>query len=110
MDGNFGCTGMADDIREGLLKNAKEGGAEILFEGPVAQCGVHIAADAGFVLKLIGLPFQCGSQAQVVEHAWPQLGRDATDGLNCGIDVGQKGFGFFDELLLLAREPAGEPG
>ena len=46
------------------------------------------------ILEFVGLPLQSCSQPKVIENARTQLGRDAADHLDRGVNVGRKRPGF----------------
>jgi len=74
--------GVANDICQGLLKNAKKSRIEIWMQARMAQVGVNVAFNAGSRLEFIRLPFQRGRQAKMIQYAGPQLGRYPADHLN----------------------------
>jgi hypothetical protein len=79
---------MPDDVRQCLLENPEQRRTELLFQrGLSTKIVPHIAPNPRAVLKIIRLPLQRGYQAEMIKHARPQLGRDAADGLDSGVNV-----------------------
>jgi hypothetical protein len=83
----MGCSRVANNVREGLLKNPEKRGVHILRQGEFANVCMNIAPDAGAVLKFVGLPFQCGGEAEMVKNPGSKFGGDATHQLDGGVNV-----------------------
>lgn len=109
IDFHLRCSRMANDVGKRFLKNAEEGCVQIGTQGLVPEMYAHLTFDAGPGLKFICLPFKCSRQAQMVEHARAQLGRDPTDHLDRGIDVGRQLPGLGQQGLLITRQLARKP-
>src|ERR1043166_5244957 len=76
------CAGVANYIRECLLKYPEECCVEVRIPVCVFNGGFDTALDAGLALELMGLPFDRRFEAGGVEHAWPQFRRNPSNRLD----------------------------
>ena len=63
--------GVADHIRQRLLKNAEESRVDIRLQGQFAYFGENVAFDSGARLEFIRLPLQRCRQPQVIQNTGP---------------------------------------
>jgi len=109
---HFHCAGfgMANDIGQRLLKDAKERGVQFGVERAVRNNCVHATNDAGLRLKLLRLPFDRRKQAGGVQHAGTQFGSDAPNRLYSFVNVCGDRPRFLSQNGGVFWQPTGEPG
>src|SRR5689334_1312141 len=100
LDINVAGIGMASDIGEELLKDPEDGSRTCLIEIGKLIAEIELTFDAGARLKLLGLPFDRGNQAEFVEHARTQFRRDAAYRLDRLIDQLRHRFELVEQRLL----------
>jgi hypothetical protein len=74
--------GMANDVGESFLEDAEKSGVQIGTEAAFPQMNADVAFDAGACLKIVGLPFEGGSEAKMIEHSRTEFGGDAAHHLD----------------------------
>src|SRR5262249_18017810 len=93
----------------GLLQHPEDRGGPHVIDDEVRPAHAHVRLHTGATLELLGLPFDRGDEAEMVEDAWTQIGRDPPNRVHRAIDT-------LDDRLHPARQltpvvdPLLEPG
>ena len=106
---DFRGVGMADDVGQSFLENAKQRRVEVLVPERVAKPGFDTATYSRSLFKLAGLPLDCRWQPGSIQDARPQLRRDAADCLDRLVDMPGHPAGLFMEQFQVLGQPIDHP-
>src|SRR5579863_5055295 len=103
------CFGVAHDVGEAFLEDAEEFCGLFPFQGEIGCGDRDYAVDAGTGGEFIALPFDGGSEAEVIEHAGTQSAADFAYGTDAVIDQPDGAVKAFAEFVAALGQMAAHP-